>query len=378
MFMNILPKHSASTAACVVCLLGFLTPSLAQAGFDWAPPPVVVQQPAAPAEVQQSGPLTPEPDSALPVPVGAVETAPVVKAEPTSLPTPEVTAERALSAAPTQPVAEPSTEPLIVDNTTPAPVIDQTTALPLPAQDAKVAPAPAVEPVLAPAAAAIPSEPVVQAEAPVEGFGKDIPLAIALREIAPSKYAYSFNPRDLGGAKISWRGGKPWREVLQSALTPLNLTMVVTDNVILISQKHTPVSAVSQSAPAPVSAATEEPMPLVEAPKSDVVSDAVSAPAPAEKAPLVTGAVDMKSVLKWEARPGTTLRKTLESWSKLASVELNWSTAYDYPIQSSFYFDGTFSDAVASLLSSYGGESQKPKGRFYPNLPEGPSVLMIN
>lgn len=359
MFVNFLPKQSVGSVFRVLLLVGCLTPSVAKAGFDWTPPaaapsvqPAPVVQDAAP-----SGPLTPEPD-ALPVPVGHVESAPVQH-----------------------------NEPLVVDNKKPtsAPVVESTPV-----------PLPVPEPTPVPTAKATPAPVAVTAPVAddvVEGFGKDIPLAIALRDIAPTKYAYSFSPSDVAGAKISWRGGKPWQDVLKDALTPLDLDMAVTESTIVIFAKQykasensvvepapsapaaapvappTMVAKRPETAPAPV--ATEEPLPLV------ATQDATVEPAPTEaRRPMA--AMDMKASRKWQARPGTTLRQTLEAWTKDSNVELNWSTPYDYPINNAFYFEGEFPQALDSLLSSYGGENPSPKGRLYPNLPEGPSVLMIN
>jgi len=190
-------------------------------------------------------------------------------------------------------------------------------------------------------------------------------------------------------------------------LAPLDLDATIGESQILISAKQIPLSAASVTptpaptevtsaqastdallaAPATPTAASYEPVPLVATPEPDAKPDMVArmpgetekaAEVSSQSAPIYKTAVDMKNIQKWQARPGTTLRKTLETWAKDSKVELNWSTPYDYPINSAFYFEGGFAEAVQSLLSSYGGESPSPKGRLYPNLPEGPSVLMIN
>ena len=88
--------------------------------------------------------------------------------------------------------------------------------------------------------------------------------------------------------------------------------------------------------------------------------------------------IDLSAVKSWEARPGMTLRSTLESWSKTANVELSWSTAYDYPVNTAFHFNGTFHQAIDALIASYHTENPAPKGFLYPNLPKGPSVLLVN
>ncbi len=322
-------RKSLFSLACLTCLSVLFYPSLSKAGFEWTPPAPVAKsrvEPVTPPQ-QPAGPLTPElsqeQDSNLPVPVGNVEKAPV----PPPVEQPVV-------------VAEPEQKPVPV-------------------------------PVVAPVA----TEVKQFSDFPiVEGFGKDIPLAVALRDIVPTHYAYVFSPSYVAGTKISWRGGQPWPIVLQNALAQKDLDSVVSENQLKIFSKQ---DGVPSSAPVlPPQTDSDEnisdPLPLVD---TAINADAPVV-APQDKKPLPV--VDLKSHQKWSARPGTTLRDTLESWAKIAGTEVNWSTPYDYPINNAFYFEGNFSDAVDSLLSSYGGESPAPKGRLYPNLPDGPSVLMIN
>ena len=47
-----------------------------------------------------------------------------------------------------------------------------------------------------------------------EGFGSEIPLAMALRQVVPADYAFSFGNGVNPGYRISWNGGKPWNEVV--------------------------------------------------------------------------------------------------------------------------------------------------------------------
>lgn len=420
MFVNLLPKESLGSVFRVLCVMGCLTPAVAQAGFDWTPPaPAVVPPPvsAAQAPVVPSGPLTPEPD-ALPVPVGSVEAEAAPLTPAPSKPPVQV------PAVPARPfVAEDTTTPLVIDNTKqnlspsaesviepkddegegqkkiadvpsapdqatdPAPLITESTSSSAvttspEADREQIAASPSTTP-----AVVVPTPISTSAPDLVEGFGKDIPLAIALRDIVPPHYAFSFSPREIAGTKISWRGGKPWQDVLKDALTPHDLDLVMNEGSILILRKATAVSGKDQETTGHTMIANRS---GVQSPSLDsvpVLDTNSESSAPGSPEPLLAAkpdpsraflAMDLKAVRKWQARPGTTLRETLESWSKESNVELNWSTPYDYPINNAFYFDGEFTHAVDSLLSSYRSENPSPKGRLYPNLPEGPSVLMID
>lgn len=61
---------------------------------------------------------------------------------------------------------------------------------------------------------------VPESFAVVEGFGKEMPLALALSQIVPAEYAYAFGEGVNPGMRVSWNGGAPWNDVLAAALEP--------------------------------------------------------------------------------------------------------------------------------------------------------------
>lgn len=361
---------------CMITAIGgfalMLSPSIAQAGFDWTPP--AQQQPAKPAinpDATANGPLTPEP-------VEVIDVAPPVVKEPIPVDSKKAEPVKVVpSVEPEEKVAEPVVESKAKEEKA------------APKEAVTKAPEAAQAPIsLAPAAAQPVSQPAL-----VEGFAKDVPLALALRDIVPPTYAFVFASGDIAGMKSSWRGGKVWTEVLKASLDKLNLQSSISGNVVTISKKGTAAAPVGYNArmSSPDVIVRETPATPVSAPKEEKkvekdpqVIEFPSAPKQAEVQPVKAPepqkvpVVDMNKKAKWEARPGMTLRQVLEAWCKTAGVELNWSTAYDYPIDNAFYFEGNYGQAIDAILMSFGGQSPAPKGRLYPNLPDGPSVLMIN
>lgn len=131
----------------------------------------------------------------------------------------------------------------------PAPVQNDMSGLaPVTAWDGSAAPAPA-----APAApvAAVDAEPVSPALAPftpataapapaaaptdvVAGFGRDLPLVIALQQVAPAGHQFSFAPGVNPGVMVSWEGGKPWQQVMNDMLAPQGLGYQLQGNVVVI------------------------------------------------------------------------------------------------------------------------------------------------
>ena len=298
----------------------FGLPMTAQAGFDWTPAP----QKAAPAPqgstsgqgqmpMMKDGPLTPEPDAmpdaTMDVPPVPAESVPVENVESQTLPPPGTFAE-AEGEQETSPAQQAEDQPVELVETT--------------AED----------------------------QGPVlEGFGKEIPLAIALRDIVPPQFAYSFAEERFAGLIVSWRGGKSWHDVLNETLANHGLTSTKAGNAIIIET--------IEAAKARQDAAR----------KVQTVQDDTKPSMPVIK---------MGMTRTWKGRPGYTLKEVIGDWSRVANVELEWLSPYDYPINSAFNFDGTYEEAVRNLLAQYARETPRPRGRLYPNLPQGPSILLVN
>lgn len=66
------------------------------------------------------------------------------------------------------------------------------------------------------------------------GFGKELPLALAISQVVPSEYTHRFDGNIDPSAKVSWQGGKPWNIVLQDMLRAENLNADIQGNVVVI------------------------------------------------------------------------------------------------------------------------------------------------
>lgn len=66
------------------------------------------------------------------------------------------------------------------------------------------------------------------------GFGKDLPMALALSQVIPEGYIHSFASDVDAGSTVSWEGGKPWDVVLNDMLRPKNLTAVIRGKQVTI------------------------------------------------------------------------------------------------------------------------------------------------
>lgn len=84
-------------------------------------------------------------------------------------------------------------------------------------------------PVSPPTAAAVPAR---RTTAPLtipiaHGFGQQVPLAFATRQIVPAGVKTTFGPGVDQAALVDWSGGRPWVEVLRAAVHPLGLRVTV-------------------------------------------------------------------------------------------------------------------------------------------------------
>ena len=59
------------------------------------------------------------------------------------------------------------------------------------------------------------------------GFGKEVPLAFATRQIVPAKVKVTFGPGVDYAALVDCKGGRPWTETLKAAVRPVGLRVVV-------------------------------------------------------------------------------------------------------------------------------------------------------
>jgi hypothetical protein len=72
------------------------------------------------------------------------------------------------------------------------------------------------------------------------GFGRDLPLALALSQIVPPEYTYAFGADVNVGSTVSWQGGKPWNQVMDDLLASQGLRGVISGNKITIVKSGQP------------------------------------------------------------------------------------------------------------------------------------------
>lgn len=66
------------------------------------------------------------------------------------------------------------------------------------------------------------------------GFGRELPLSLAISQVIPSDFMHSYAAEVDTQTIVSWEGGKPWNEVLNDMLRPQNLSAIIQGNQVII------------------------------------------------------------------------------------------------------------------------------------------------
>jgi|MDSW01.1.fsa_nt_gb hypothetical protein len=230
---------SALLLSSVVSAGILLSSGMAHAGFEWTPPSqpepslsdmqddmpsqMIPDETGLISPVDENVLANPVPEEAMsapvPVPQNNVQTqtymsppvddgAPLSVVAPASAPIHDLSPEQVLK-APSAPVAARAqyTPPAV---STPAPS-------PMPVQAV---------------------EPVSPMDGIVNGFGKDVPLVTAVRQLVPASYTYKFTPDVDLGTTVSWNGGQSLRNTLSIVLASGGYTYDLQGNMISITTAH--------------------------------------------------------------------------------------------------------------------------------------------
>lgn len=343
--------HPVLKRTSLIVALSCVTFSAAQAGFQWVPPAAPEQQPEqqpaqqqaappggpAPVEQMTLGPPTPQNGSmidrhspASPV-IKSKTLAPPAIMDPDSMKTQHGeelsgASHHQMGIQQQQAPAKDAGGSLSINpfplGKTPTPKMQQASA------DPQQSPA-----MQAPAQSAHYEEPAHYKE--VVGFGSDMPLALALRQVVPPQYSFSFGEGVNPGYRVSWEGGHPWNEVVNDMVAPLHLSMKVRGRTVFI------IAGEGQR---------EKPQ-AVEMQKQSMQKTNRPAETEAKKASPVDSSQSASQPRIWEAAQGDSLKATLEEWTGQANYDLVWDASHDYTLSSNVLINSTFDNAVKVLFA---------------------------
>lgn len=171
---------------------------------------------------------------------------------------------------------------------------------------------------------------------PVRGWADQVPLEMALSQVIPGDWSIQARGVDMKRL-ISWRGNKPWVEVLSdmTRLGNFNANVVWDRKVVVVF----PPGALDGTALAPL-------------PSNAPVSTAIVVP---PSMPVVAPS------MTWKIDPRLTLRGNIEAWTKQAGWNAVVWEAADYPIVAPAVLDGDFASPngpLAKLIDAYRDSDQ--------------------
>jgi hypothetical protein len=70
---------------------------------------------------------------------------------------------------------------------------------------------------------------------PLQGFGHQIPLTFAVRQIVPAHFQVAFADAVQKETPVDWKGGDSWRATLANAVRPLGLVVTVNGPKVTIA-----------------------------------------------------------------------------------------------------------------------------------------------
>lgn len=357
------------------------------AGFEWVPgqpaPVVAVESAPSPAPVppaqellmQEPQPLNPLPYEPTPMP----DSGPVIKVKSMG------------ASSESAPISQSAQQRVILPDDAPETARSSLAINPFPqGKPAAVAPAPEI--VVPPTVTANEQQ---SAEQAVVGFGTDMPLALALQQIAPPGYAFSFGESVNPGAKVSWTGGKPWIEVMNEMIAPLGLQASVRGKVIFVHNERHSAVAPSENLIEPSAGGQGMADPTVLLPE-DMVDGMrrqnVQDPGIQGKVqPQETIAALDKRALEsvndirepqsqeqvWEAEAGDSLKQTLQKWGKTGNFNIDWQAMHDFTVQSDILVAGQINKALKTLVTDGLNATEKPTFTFVKNQDEAQNSTLI-
>jgi len=68
------------------------------------------------------------------------------------------------------------------------------------------------------------------------GFGRDVPLEFAVRQVVPATMHVEYDDTVDRQLRVSWQGGKPWQQVLHAVLQPIGMRVVTSGRTVRITE----------------------------------------------------------------------------------------------------------------------------------------------
>lgn len=157
----------------------------------------------------------------------------------------------------------------------------------------------------------------------ITGFGRDLKLSEALKQIVPSGW-HAFLKEDMAGAKVvgvNWKGGRRWVEVLDVLANDQNLAIDVD-----WTKKHLYVG---------------------------------------ERKEAIVPIKSLPALSLWTLNAGQTVGRELQAWGVKAGWKVIWNMQKDWSVPASTSFSGDFPSAAADVIKTLAINGALVRAQFY-------------
>jgi hypothetical protein len=222
-----------------------------------------------------------------------------------------------------------------------------------------------------------------------DGFGSDIPLESAARQIAPEGTSVNYGEGVDRSASVSFTSAADWKEALSSAVAKKGYKVDFAENSVTISKAEKAARPYSSAPskeivqkkqrPAKPRSVTQDPKPR--AVRETVASNDVPAqggggftirpyrsarPVAEATQPVAQTHLEGKEIVKSEkewkpvgdakgtyiVEEGYMLHQTISSWADAAGWKIVWESEHDYIIEAHAAFSGDFVEASSKLFTA--------------------------
>lgn len=210
----------------------------------------------------------------------------------------------------------------------------------------------------------------------IEGFGRDIPLSLAVKQIAPAGAKVSFGNGVDVRERVTWEGGDDWHRVLDAVATSRGYVVTYAGRSVRITRQGDPNPPIEPARAVQQAAAGGQggivfvpyrgggaPAPAA-APGSEGWKPYGGPPAPPAPPPPAA----------WRADKDASLRGLLEAWGSRSGWSIVWKSQYEYRLQAGAQFAGDFVQASGELIRSVGEVQPRLNVTFF----KGNRVLVVS
>lgn len=172
---------------------------------------------------------------------------------------------------------------------------------------------------------------------PVRGFGRDVPMSAAMRQVVPDGWAVSYGVGVDAAQVVSWRGAEDWRAVVDDMCNRRGLTVSYDQEARSVRVTRSDDQRVQLSTASSKGGFVMVPY------------RTASAQGPGWQNYQGGGAPAGGT---WVAKKDQTLRGVLADWAQRAGWNVVYQSGFEYRLEAGAAFGGDFMQATGDLVRS--------------------------